>query len=289
MTGLAIGLAAGVGLFLIWWSCWVPTPRPVRPARPPGPVARLADEIVQAGFAGLTVRSLLGACVVAFVLVLAIVELTVGVLPIAVCFATIAAGLPLALVRRRARQRRAVLRDLWPDAVDNIASAVRAGLALPEALAQLGDRGPEPLREPFRRFGDDYRLTGRFSESLDRLKERLSDPVADRLVESLRIAREVGGSDLGRLLRTLSGFLREDARTRAELETRQSWTVNAARLATAAPWVVLAMLSSNPRSVGAYSTAVGAAILAGGAGVTAVAYWAMTRIGRLPEEGRILR
>ena len=46
--------------------------------------------------------------------------------------------------------------------------------------------------------------------------------MGDRLVESLRIAREVGGTDLGHLLRTLSGFLREDARTRAELETRQS-------------------------------------------------------------------
>ena len=54
------------------------------------------------------------------------------------------------------------------------------------------------------------------------------------------MAREVGGTDLGRLLRTLSAFLREDARTRAELETRQGWTVNAARLAVAAPWIVLA-------------------------------------------------
>ena len=40
-------------------------------------------------------------------------------------------------------------------------------------------------------------------------------------------AREVGGTDLGRLLSTLSGFLRDDARTRAELLARQSWSVNA--------------------------------------------------------------
>ena len=93
---------------------------------------------------------------------------------------------------------------------------------------------------PSRPSPEDYRATGRFHDCLDRLKDRLSDPVADRIIESLRIAREVGGSDLGRLLRTLSAFLREDARTRAELETRQSWTVNAARLAVAAPWIVLA-------------------------------------------------
>ena len=98
---------------------------------------------------------------------------------------------------------------------------------------------PRQLREPFRRFGADYRATGRFEECLDTLKSTLADPTADRVIESLRLARAVGGSDLGRLLRTLSGFLRDDARTRAELESRQSWTVNAARLAVAAPWIVL--------------------------------------------------
>ena len=289
MTGLVVGLGAGVGLFLVWWSCWVPAPAAARPVRRTGPLGRLTDEIVQAGFSGLGLRSLLLACGIAAGLVLALVQLTVGVLPIAVCLAAMAAVAPVALVRLRARRRRARLRDLWPDAVDNIASAVRAGLALPEALAQLGERGPEELRDPFRRFADDYRLTGRFSDCLDQLKARLGDPVGDRLVESLRIARDVGGTDLGRLLRTLSGFLREDARTRAELEARQSWTVNAARLAVAAPWVVLAMLSTNPESVAAYSSPLGTAVLGAGAAVTALAYWSMVRIGRLPEDQRVLR
>jgi tight adherence protein B len=289
MTGLLLGLLLGIGLFLIWWSCWVPTPRDAQKVRHIGPLVRLSDEIVQAGFAGLSVRTLLAACVIAFVLVLAFVQAAVGVLPIAACFAVMASFVPIALVRRRARVRRARLRDLWPDAVDNITSGVRAGMALPEALSQLGARGPDGLREPFLAFADDYRLSGRFHDSLDRLKERLSDPVGDRLVESLRIAREVGGTDLGHLLRTLSGFLREDARTRAELETRQSWTVNAARLAVAAPWLVLAMLSTNPQSVRAYESGVGFAVLAVGGALTAVAYWSMLRIGRLPDDERVLR
>lgn len=289
MSGVVVGLVAGVGFFLVWWSCWVPSPPSATGTRGEGLLHRLSDDVVQAGFTGLSLRLLVAACLVAGVLVLALVELTVGVLPIAVSFAAMASAAPLALVRRRARRRRARLRDLWPDAVDNIVSAVRAGLALPEALAQLGDRGPEELREPFRRFAEDYRLTGRFTDCLDRLKDRLSDPVGDRLVESMRIARDVGGSDLGRLLRTLSGFLREDARTRAELEARQSWTVNAARLAVAAPWVVLAMLSTNPESVVAYASPVGAAVLGAGAVVTAVAYWSMVRLGRLPEDQRVLR
>ncbi len=289
MTGLLLGLVLGTGLLLVWTSCWVPEAKSERAAPKVTARDRLEDEIVQAGFTGLSVRMLCVSCLLALVLVAALVLATVGVAPIAVCFGVMAGYLPIGVVRRRARRRRARLRDVWPDAVDNITSGVRAGMALPEALSQLGVRGPVDLRQPFTEFADDYRLTGRFNESLDRLKDRLSDPVGDRLVESLRIAREVGGSDLGRLLRTLSGFLREDARTRAELETRQSWTVNAARLAAAAPWLVLAMLSTNPESVAAYSTPLGAGVLASGAALTGFAYWSMVRIGRLPEDERVLR
>ena len=100
-------------------------------------------------------------------------------------------------------------------------------------------------------------MSGRFGDALDRLKDRLADPVGDRVVESLRVAREVGGGDLGRLLRSLSGFLRDDARTRSELESRQAWTVNGARLAVAAPWLVLLLMCFQPEVIHRYSTGAG--------------------------------
>src|SRR5690348_18323260 len=103
------------------------------------------------------------------------------------------------------------------------------------------------------------------------------------------MAREVGGTDLGRLLRTLSQFLREDARTRAELETRQGWTVNAARLAVAAPWLVLLLLGTQSTTLQAYDSAGGTVLLAVGAAVCVVAYRVMLRIGRLPEDRRVLQ
>jgi tight adherence protein B len=277
-----------MGLLCVWWSFW-PRQELSGVPRKPGPVSRLSDELAQAGYDAVTPRSLLGACVLAFFLTFVLFAATTRVLPVALCFSLMAGYAPILLVRMRARRRRAVMRDLWPDVVDNVGSAVRAGLALPEALSQLTVRGPRELRPAFAAFAEDYRATGRFQECLDRLKERLSDPVADRLIESLRIAREVGGSDLGRLLRTLSAFLREDARTRAELETRQGWTINAARLAVAAPWIVLAMLSSRPDSLQAYSRPAGVLVLAVGGVLSVVAYRLMVRVGRLPEEGRVLR
>lgn len=288
MRPLLIGLMLGIGLFCVWWSFWPTEVVQARSGRI-GLRVRLADDLAQAGYVSVTPGNVITACALGLVLVFVLVLASTRVAPIAVCFAAMAGYAPLALVRMRARKRRAQMRDLWPDAVDNIGSAVRAGLALPEALSQLAIRGPEELRPAFASFAEDYRTSGRFQDCLDRLKERLGDPVGDRLIESLRIAREVGGSDLGRLLRTLSTFLREDARTRAELETRQGWTVNAARLATAAPWVVLAMLSLQRDSLQAYGTPAGVVVLAIGAGVTVVAYRLMIRIGRLPDDERVLR
>jgi tight adherence protein B len=243
---------------------------------------------VQAGLGSVSPAGLIIACA-GVGAVVGTVMLAVSRAPaIAAAFGLISAWTPVALVRLRRRQRQAERRDLWPEVVDNLASAVRAGLSLPEALTQIGVRGPVELRAPFTSFGEDYRASGRFFECLDRLKAALADPVGDRIVESLRMAREVGGTDLGRLLRTLSAFLREDARTRAELETRQGWTINAARLAVAAPWFVLAMLSVQPEAVDAYNTPQGLVVLAVGGAVCVVAYRLMIRVGRLPSEQRVL-
>ena len=288
--GALLGLAFGLGLFLIWQAATAPAGRGAASTRRRSSWrARCTHVLGQAGLEGVTPAALLVTCLVVSASALLVMALISRSVTIAAAFGLLAGYAPVALVRYRLGRRRAELRDVWPDVVDNLASAVRAGLSLPEALAQVGVRGPEQLRPAFERFGQDYRATGRFADCLDRLKVSLADPVADRIVESLRMAREVGGSDLGRLLRTLSTFLREDARTRAELETRQGWTVNGARLAIAAPWIVLALLSLNPESVAAYDSRAGALVLAVGGAVCLVAYRLMLRIGRLPDQERVLR
>jgi tight adherence protein B len=285
--GALLGLMLGIGVLLIWRSGSRRSPR--RPRSRPRTNERIADLLAQAGIEAVTPRQFVGTSAGLAVMVFLVASAISRALPVAAAFAIFAAMAPLSLVKHRQHKRRGELRDLWPEAVDNLVSAVRAGLSLSEALTQLGMRGPEPLRRPFQRFGEDYRATGRFSESLDRLKRRLADPTGDRIVEALRLARDVGGTDLGRLLRTLSSFLREDARARAELETRQGWAVNGARIAVAAPWLLLGALSFNSNAVRAYNSAAGIVVLAVGAGVSFLAYRLMVRIGRLPVEERVLR
>ena len=284
--GVLLGLLLGGGLGFIWWSCWPASPRPRGRSRWADEVR---DTLVQAGVSGVEPGAVVGVSVLAALVVAGIALAVVPVPPIAVAFASFGAAAPWLLLRGRARRRVARLRQLWPDVVDHLASGVRAGLSLPEAVAQLAERGPAELRAPFAAFAADHRASGRFGESLDALKDRLADPVADRIVEALRLTRDVGGTDLGQLLRTLSAFLREDLATRGELEARASWTVNAARLAVAAPWVVLALLGSRSQAAAAYDTPTGVLVLVAGAGCSVVAYRLMLRLGALPEDPRVLR
>jgi len=281
--GAVVGLLAGVGLLLVWLS--VSAPPAVRRPRTPGRVRRHLDA---AGLAGTSVAGVWTVAAALGVVAFLALQVLSGTATVAVAFGLIGGYLPHAVLAGRARRRQRELAEVWPEAVDNLASAVRAGLSLPEALGQLGERGPEPLREPFRAFAADYQVTGRFGDALDRLKGRLADPVGDRVVEALRLAREVGGGELGGLLRNLSSFLREDAHTRSELEARQAWTVNGARLAVAAPWLVLLMLSFQHEVIVRYASPAGAVVLVGGAAVCLVAYRLMVRAGRLPVERRIL-
>jgi tight adherence protein B len=282
--GALVGLGVGVGLVLIWSAFFLPRGERT-PRRRDGRASRL---LAGAGLGDVPATSLVLLCVVLAVTGFALVQAVSRTVPVALAFATMAGYAPVAALRHRAHRRQREYAEVWPDAVDNLASAVRAGLSLPDAVAALGTNGPEALRQDFAQFALDYQVTGRFGDSLDRLKARLADPVGDRVVEGLRIAREVGGGELGRLLRNLSGYLRDEQRTRSELESRQAWTVNGARLAVAAPWVVLLFMAFQSDVVERYATTGGVIVLVVGAGLCLVAYRLMMRIGRLPVERRIL-
>lgn len=282
--GALVGLGVGVGLLLVWSAFFLPR-QPSRPDRGP---RRTAQLLARAGLGQVSVTGFVLLCVVCAGFSAVVVQAVSGTVPVAVAFGALGGYLPVAVVSGRARRRQRELAEVWPEAIDNLTSAVRAGMSLPEALAGLAVRGPAPLREAFDQFALDYQVSGRFGDSLDRLKERLADPVGDRVVEGLRVAREVGGGELGRLLRNLSTYLREDARTRSEMEARQAWTVNGARLAVASPWLVLLLMSFQSEVIHRYASPTGVVVLAVGAVLCLVAYRLMTRIGRLPTERRIL-
>ena len=278
-----LGLGLGVGVLLVASVFLWPG---VRMPRQSALGRRWRERLAQAGLERVS-PGMVGA--VSVVMAVAVASVTFALVPVAilaVATGCAALALPALLVSIRARAHRRATRVAWPDVVDHLVSAVRAGLALPDAVATLAESGPALTRSAFAQFAEDYRVTGNFGSCLDDLKDRLADPVADRILETLRMSRDVGGGELTTILRNLGAYLREEAAIRSEIEARQSWVMNAAKLGVAAPWIVLLLLATRPEAAVAYATPAGTVLIVVGLAVSVVAYRIMLGIGRLPEERR---
>lgn len=274
-------LAAGVLLCLSPWM-W-PRSDAAEVAARRGRLVRLIEE---AGFDRLSRRTLLVIVTAAGLIAASVAWLLTGIAVLALLAGVAGAVAPIVLLRgRRARLRR-LRRQLWPDVCDLLIAAIRVGLSLPDAVASLAESAPKTLRPAFVVFARDLRASGRFETSLDRLKSTLADPIGDRIAETLRMARQVGGTELISVLRALSSSVRADAALRGEVEARQSWIRGAAVLGAIAPWVIMGLLVLRPEGAAAYGTPEGMLVICLGAAVSVVAFHIMVRIGRLPEPRR---
>lgn len=274
-------LAAGVLLSVSPWL-WPPR-QEERALRRAGALSRLLEE---AGFSSVTTKVLILVMAAAALASASIVWLLTGI-PVLAGLAFIGGAIaPVMVLRSRRLRLRRVRRQLWPDVCDLLIASIRVGLSLPDAVASLADSAPAMMRPAFVVFARDLRATGRFESSLDRLKSTLADPIADRIIETLRMARQVGGTELSGVLRALSASVRADAVLRGEVEARQSWIRGAAVLGAVAPWAILGLLVMRPEGAAAYGTPEGVLVICIGAAVSVIAYRIMIRIGRLPEPGR---
>ncbi|PQZ52742.1 MULTISPECIES: type II secretion system F family protein [unclassified Microbacterium] len=273
-------LAAGVLLCLSPWM-W-PRREGAAPTAKQGRLVRLIEE------AGLdfSQRTLMTVIVAAGLVAASTVWLLTGLAVLALLAGLAGAAAPVMFLRGRRLRLRRLRRQLWPDVCDLLIASIRVGLSLPDAVASLAESAPKMLRPAFVVFARDLRASGRFETSLDRLKSTLADPIGDRIAETLRMARQVGGTELIGVLRALSSSVRADAALRGEVEARQSWIRGAAVLGAVAPWVILGLLVLRPEGAAAYGTPEGVLVICAGAAVSILAFHIMVRIGRLPEPRR---
>ncbi len=189
--------------------------------------------------------------------------------------------------RKSESARTAAIQGGVPELIDILISGVQSGLSLNESLAGMADRGPEIFKDEFKRFNLEMRVHGDFRTALIHVKQSLSEPNVDQVVEALLISRELGGAELLNILRLLSKFIREDLTLRREIVVKQSWIKNSAHLSAAAPWILLLLLSTQPSTGEAFSTGGGVLILICGLGFTAVAYVWMNYLSKMPYPNRI--
>jgi tight adherence protein B len=217
----------------------------------------------------------------------AVVLMMTGSLVIAVAFGTLAAGITYVTVRAKSSINEAALVAAWPEVIDHLMSGIQSGLSLSESLAGLATRGPEVLRPSFVTFKENLFRSGDLTEAIEEMRTSFAHHGSDQIFEALLIAKSLGGSELLQILRTLGDFLRQDLALRREIDVKHGWIKNSAHISAAAPWILLLLLSTQPSTATAYSTAGGAMILIAGLFMTAIAYIWMNRLSRLPVTPRV--
>lgn len=116
-------------------------------------------------------------------------------------------------IRLRADRRQRAFHAALPDTLQLLASTLRVGHSLPQAMDSVVREGREPIRTEFQRALVEARLGVPAEKSLDDIADRVGSEDFRWVVMSIRIQREVGGN-LAELLDTVAETIRERERLR---------------------------------------------------------------------------
>ncbi len=275
-VGLVASSLCGFGLNVMMTQTHVSYPR------------KSSDGTAPVRLAGLVKRNkaYLNCGVSATVVTIAVLAWTKSMI-ITIPFSLFSVVITWAYIRRRERRETAQLLQVWPEVTDHLISAIHSGLSLSEALAGLGIRGPKQVRPYFLTFHQELLASGDFLRTTEKLKARLNSHGSDQILEAVLLAKSLGGSELLQIFRTLGDFLRQDLALRKEIEIKHGWIKNSAHLSSAAPWLLLLLLSSQPGTTQAFAEPAGVVILIVGLLLTCIAYVWMGRLAQLPNPPRV--
>lgn len=290
MTALLVTLAGAYGVFLLytahvlgWRGLGIGPRARLRRRRPPA-----RELLARAGLGEVAPGEL-----AAVMAVLALLggagawALFGGVLP-GVLVGLFAATFPVAGARLRRQRRRAQAREAWPRMIEEIRLLTSSvGQSIPQALFQVGARGPEEMRPAFEAARREWLISTDFARTATILKDRLADPTADATLETLLIAHEIGGSDVDRRLGALVEDRIADLQGRKDARARQAGVRFARRFVLVVPLGMAFVGLSIGTGRQAYAGDTGqAAVLLGLVLLAACWFWA-GRLLRLPEEERV--
>lgn len=124
----------------------------------------------------------------------------------------------------------------FPDAIDLIVRAVRAGLPVLASMEAAGNETPDPVGREFRRLIADTRIGITVEEALTRAAHRIGLIEFNFFVASIQLQRESGGN-LTETLATLSSVLRRRDELRAKTKALTAEARTSAMVLAAMPFV----------------------------------------------------
>lgn len=294
MTALVVAVAVGYGVFLLYsamvlgWRGFGLGPRVSVDAR--GRRIRLDEWLAQAGLDDVDRREFLAAVAALFGLGAALGAALFGGIVAPLALALFAASFPVASYRRRRQARRDLAQEAWPRLIEEMRILTgSAGRSIPQALFEVGRRGPMELRGAFDAAHREWLISTDFARTLTVLKDRLADATADTVCETLLIAHELGGTELDQRLAALVDDRVQDLQGRKDARARQA----GARFAR---WFVLAVplgMALAGMSIGegraAYEEPEGQLLVVVAIALVVLCWVWAGRIMRLPDEQRVFR
>lgn len=131
------------------------------------------------------------------------------------------AALPWWWVSHRRDQRIRLMERQFPEALDMMSRAMRAGHALTTAIKMCGDELPAPLGSEMRQLSDEVTLGIPFLDALQGLIDRVPLRDVSFLAVALTVQRETGGN-LAELLDQISALMRERFKLLGEVRTKSA-------------------------------------------------------------------
>ncbi|HJP41138.1 MAG TPA: type II secretion system F family protein [Dehalococcoidia bacterium] len=120
-------------------------------------------------------------------------------------------------VKSRISRRRARMEDQVMDLLPLVASGLRSGFGLVQALTTVSDQMEGPLKVEIDRMLRDIAIGASVEEAFDGLSGRVGSPEFDIVVTAILIQREVGGN-LANILEGVAETMRERKRIKGEIK-----------------------------------------------------------------------
>jgi tight adherence protein B len=190
--------------------------------------------------------------------------------------------LPYAYASHRRSKRFAKFEEKFPEAIDTLARAVRAGHAFTTALEMIANEVSEPVAGEFRQLYEEQKFGLPVRDALLNLAERIPLVDVKFFVTAVMLQRETGGN-LAEILDNLSYVIRERFKIlrQVRVHTAQG-RLTMVLLMGLPPTIVAIMQVVNPGFIRPlFTDPLGHALIVGGITLQTLGYFVIRRIIRI--------
>jgi tight adherence protein B len=242
----------------------------------------LLQKMLQQGSVDVRAGNFLMLCVVSALVLALVAAIAGGNLLFGWVGAIVGFFVPYAYASHMRTKRFAKFEEKFPEAIDTLARAVRAGHAFTTALEMIANEVAEPVAGEFRQLYEEQKFGLPVRDALLNLADRV--PLVDIkfFVTAVMLQRETGGN-LAEILDNLSYVIRERFKIlrQVRVHTAQG-RLTMVLLMALPPTVVVVMLVINPGFIQPlFSDPIGHALIVGGITMQTLGYFVIRRIIRI--------